>query len=137
MNSCPIAPAAAKPRISYTTAGCFCINSNAGSNWIGISTYAPRGDWAIYGARSRKAAMSSVCMTLSAHIICCPENGLNFALISSCVELVKPSRSRLIPSSVRPYAELPLWLPFFLPPLGWCRVKMATPTVTSATTAYL
>ena len=56
--------------------------------------------------------------------------------MSSCVVLVRPSKSRLMESKMRPYVLLVL-APFFFLPDDWYRVKMETPRVTRATTAYL
>lgn len=51
-----------------------------------------------------------------------------------------PSKSRLMLRRKRPQVllpETPSLFEVFLLLVGWCRVKSATPDVTSATTAYL
>lgn len=60
----------------------------------------------------------------------------------SCVVFVRPSKRRLIESRKIPHNEEPEWFfsaaaAIFLLVPGWCRVKVATPSVTARTTKYL
>ena len=78
-----------------------------------------------------------------ADIICGPEYGLWVVKMWSWVEFVRPSKRRFIPRRKRPHAELFCAdeeeegdFPFLVED-GWCRVKTATPAVTSPTTRYL
>lgn len=148
MNTWPTAPQAAKPNTSFHTPGCLAINPNAAANSpsptpptaSAMPNHSPNGVCTNHGLSTKYSPLSAELIILLAHIICGPPYGLNSPTIQSCVLLVKPSNSRLIPSSNMPHAVCPLttappppW-DFFLPE---CSVKMLTPTVTAATTRYL
>ena len=76
-----------------------------------------------------------------ATIICGPEYGWWVRKMWSWVLLVRPSKRRFIARRERPQRLLFLLEEDdergFLEDDGWCRVKTATPAVTSATTRYL
>ena len=83
----------------------------------------------------RDASVISVENKFMRSIICEPDTG-NLVKISSWLEFVRPSMTRLRKSKPRPRVLLFVG-PDFLLDVGWLRVKTAIPIVTIETTAYL